>query len=291
VSVPRPASEPSLRSSSRGIYLNGATIMTTSTPHLLETAREAGFIGVEVRSERLLHSLAEVRVAAAVVRPGEAWSLNGLQLQLLEGRALDRERLENELPPRLEICRVLGIPYLLIVPPRGADVDRDHAIGAMQEGIRIARDGAGKVGVRVAFEFLGFGDCPIDTPSLAGAVVEAEPGVDVVLDSCHWHASGSGSLAAFPVDRLVMVHVNDAPAKPPRDVEDADRVLPGAGVIRLAGLLAVLTDRGYRGPFSLETFNPAYWDEDPGLVAGRGLAAMRRLLDEAFPVTKSLAAG
>jgi 2-keto-myo-inositol isomerase len=80
-------------------------------------------------------------------------------------------------------------------------------------------------------------------------------------------------------------------SRPDEEEPSSVTVLPGAGVIRLAGLLAELTDRGYRGPFSLETFNPAYWDEDPGLVAGRGIAAMRRLLDEAFPATKSLAAG
>ena len=150
------------------------------------------------------------------MRPGEVWSLNGLQLQLRPDGSLDRERLEAELPPRLEICRALGAAYLLVVPPRQAGADRDPAVRAMRDGLTAARDAAAAIGVGIAFEFLGFADCPIDTPALAGEVVADLSGIDLVLDSCHWHASGSGPLTAFPVERLAMVHLNDAPAKPPR---------------------------------------------------------------------------
>jgi 2-keto-myo-inositol isomerase len=102
----------------------------------------------------------------------------------------------------------------------------------------------------------------------------------MVLDSCHWHASGGESLEAFPCERIAMVHLNDAPPKPPREIEDADRVLPGEGVIRLRDLLAELQRRGYRGPYSLETFNPSYWEESPEEIARRGKAALDRLFSE-----------
>jgi 2-keto-myo-inositol isomerase len=257
-------------------YLNGATIMTTRTGRHIEVARAAGFDGVEVRAERLLRAPDEVREAAATVRPGEVWSLNGIQLQLGPDGRLDRERLEAELPPRLGICRSLGASYLLVVPPRAPGAERAPSVTAMRDGLARIRDVTAPIGVGTAFEFLGFGDCPIDTPALAAEVVSAVPGVDLVLDSCHWHASGAGSLDGFPVDRLAMVHLNDAPAKPPREIEDADRVMPGAGVIRLADLVGDLTGRGYLGPWSLETFNPAYWADDPMVIATTG----RRLLGD-----------
>jgi len=260
----------------RGIFLNGATIMTTPTARHVEIARAAGFDGVEVRAERLLDAPDEAREAAAIVEPGEVWSLNGIQLQLAADGGLDRERLEAELPPRLEICRSLGASYLLVVPPRAAGADRMTSVMAMRDGLARVRDAADSLGVGAAFEFLGFADCPIDTPAVAGEVVAAVPGVELVLDSCHWHASGAGSLDAFPVDRLAMVHLNDAPDKPPREIEDADRVLPGQGVIHLADLVADLSRRGYRGPWSLETFNPMYWQDDPMDIATTG----RQLLDD-----------
>ncbi len=266
------------------LYLNGATIMTTATARHIEVSRLAGFDGVEVRAERLLDAPDELAEAAAIIRPGEVWSLNGIQLQLNPHASLERTRLDSELAPRLDICRALGAAYLLVVPPRAAGADRDRSIAAMRDGLAVIRDRAAAISVGTAFEFLGFGDCPIDTPALAGEVVAEVPGVELVLDSCHWHASGSGSIDDFPVDRLAMVHLNDAPPKAPREIEDADRLLPGAGVIRLEALVGALKARGYRGPWSLETFNPIYWSEDPLRIASQG----RRLIDDLVRPERSI---
>jgi len=264
-----------------GIYLNGATIMTTPTGRHIEIARQAGYDGVEVRAERLLDGPDELAEAARLVRPGEVWSLNGIQLHVRPDGSLDRARLDAELEPRLAICRRLDAAYLLVVPPRAADADRGRTIEAMREGLATVRDRAAPDGIGVAFEFLGFADCPIDTPALAGRVVAGLPGVDLVLDSCHWHASGDGSLAAdFPIERLAMVHVNDAPAKSPRDIEDADRLLPGLGVIDLASLVGQLRRADYVGPWSLETFNPAYWSADPVRIAREGRSRLAEVLGQ-----------
>ena len=152
-------------------HLNGATIMTTPTDRHLRIARETGYEGVEVRAERLLTAPDEVASAARMVRPGEVWSLNGIQLQLGPDGGVDRERLAAEMEPRLEICRRMGAAYLLVVPPRAPTADRERAIEAMRDGLAILADAAGREALGIAFEFLGFGDCPIDTPTLAGRVV------------------------------------------------------------------------------------------------------------------------
>ncbi len=261
------------------VHLNGATIMTTPTDLHIRIARETGYEGVEVRAERLLAAPAEVATAGEMVRPGEVWSLNGIQLQLDLDGGLDQGRLAAEMAPRLDICRRLGAAYLLVVPPRAPHADRERAIEAMRDGLAILRDAAANDGIGIAFEFLGFGDCPIDTPDIAGRVVADLPGVDLVLDSCHWHASGGGSLDAFPIDRLAMVHLNDAPPKAPREIEDADRLLPTRGVIRLTKLVGTLRAAGYRGPWSLETFNPDYWAAAPEQIAVEGRDAVARVLD------------
>jgi 2-keto-myo-inositol isomerase len=265
-------------SGNRRVFLNGATIMTTPTPRHLEIARETGYDGVELRAERLLESADEVRATAREVQPGEVWSLNGVLISLLPSGDLDRARLVADLESRLPICRDTGAAYLLAVPPRLPGATAESALPGIREGLEVARDAGARDGVRIAFEFLGFHDCPIRAPELAAAAVAGLEGVDLVLDSCHWHASGAAPLAAFPVDRLAMVHLNDAPAKEPARIEDADRVLPGDGVIALGSLVQELRERGYGGPWSLETFNPGYWDEDARSVARRGRDALRRTL-------------
>lgn len=272
------ASDVDMAAGRRGLYLNGATIMTTRTDEHIRIAREAGYDGVELRAERLLEAPAEVDAAVAIVLPGETWSLNGIQIQLAADGDLDRRRLAAELPPRLEVCQRTKAAYLLVVPPRVAGVSSGAAVGPVSEGLAVAAGAAAEVGVRVAFEFLGFADSPIRTPEHAADVVARVAAADLVLDSCHWHASGGGSLDGFPVERLAMVHLNDAPAKQPDLIEDADRVLPGLGVIRLAELVGMLRARGYRGPWSLETFNPDYWERDPLSVARDGKARLDALL-------------
>jgi 2-keto-myo-inositol isomerase len=87
-------------------------------------------------------------------------------------------------------------------------------------------------------------------------------------------------LDSFPIERLALVHLNDAPEKPPRQIEDEDRVLPGEGVIQLKGLIAALKARRFTGPWSLETFNPRYWREAPDDIARRGYAATDALFAE-----------
>lgn len=259
-------------------YLNGATIMTTPTPRSLEIARETGYAGIEARAERLVSDPVETRVTAEAVREGEVWSLNGVRISLLADGRLDRDQLQADLAARLAICESIGAHALLTVPPRMAGLTEERALGGVRQGLELARDGADSRGITIAFEFLGFADCPTRTPDAASRTVAGLEGIALVLDSCHWHASGSGQLDAFPVERLAMVHLNDAPSKLPELVEDGDRVLPGLGVIRLGKLISELRARGYSGPWSLETFNPGYWTDDPASVARRGASALDILL-------------
>lgn len=260
------------------IYLNGATVMTTPTPRSLEIAREAGYAGIEARTERLLNDASEIRATAGIVRPGEVLTLNGVALTVQADGRMDRRLIEDDLKPRLQICQDLGARYLLAIPPRAPGLATRRAIPATRDALELARDRADRIGIRIAFEFLGFGDCPINTPAIATETVDGIEGIDLVLDSCHWHASGAEPLAGYPINRLALVHLNDAPAKPPREIEDADRVLPGDGVINLKALIEQLRTGKYQGPWSLETFNPGYWTEDPQGIAGRGHAAIDALL-------------
>ena len=262
-------------------YLNGATVMTTSTQRSLEIARETGYAGIEARAERLLTDAAEVRAIAGIVRPGEVLTLNGVALTVRPDGRMDRRLIEDDLRPRLQICKDLGSPYLLAIPPRAPGLETHRAIPATRDAIELARERADRMGIRIAFEFLGFADCPINSPAIAAETVDGIEAVDLVLDSCHWHASGGQPLNSYPVDRLALVHLNDAPDKPSREIEDADRVLPGEGVIKLATLLGDLKARKYAGPWSLETFNPAYWKEEPGAIARRGHAAVDAVLASA----------
>src|SRR5437867_8720758 len=226
--------------------------MTTPTQRVLKIARATGYAGVEARAERLLTDPAEVRATAEAARPDDVLTLNGVAVTVRAAGRVDRQRVDADLGPRLRICAALVSPYLPAIPPRAPGLATRKAIPGTRDALELARDRADAMGIRIAFEFLGFGDCPINTPAIAAETVDGIDGIDLVLDSCHWHASGGEPLEGYPVERLVLVHLNDAPAKPPRLIEDADRVLPGQGVIKLAELTRELAARGYGGPWSLD---------------------------------------
>ena len=84
------------------------------------------------------------------------------------------------------------------------------------------------------------------------------PNVGLLLDCYHWY-TGHGTLddlRGIRIERIVHVHVNDAPAGLPIDEQqDLVRDLPGeTGVIDIAGFLGLLRDIGYDGPVTAEPF-------------------------------------
>lgn len=85
--------------------------------------------------------------------------------------------------------------------------------------------------------------------------------VGLLVDCWHWYASGGTlmDLASIPLEQIVHVHINDAPADVALpDLVDNVRELPGAtGEIGVRGFLSTLAALGYEGPVAVETFSKA----------------------------------
>ena len=98
------------------------------------------------------------------------------------------------------------------------------------------------------------------------ALCDASAGnVGVTLDAWHWHHSGGtvAEIRAADASRIVHVHVSDARAMPAEQVRDDMRLLPGEGVIDLAGFFGALKAIGYRGGVAPETIGPRIPDTMP----------------------------
>jgi sugar phosphate isomerase/epimerase len=85
------------------------------------------------------------------------------------------------------------------------------------------------------------------------------PNVGLLLDCWHWYTAGNTreELSRVSPDKVVYVHVNDAPAGIPVDEQvDNVRGMPGeTGVIDIAGFLQTLQSIGYDGPVTPEPFS------------------------------------
>lgn len=68
------------------------------------------------------------------------------------------------------------------------------------------------------------------------------------------------------------VHFADTPRLPPLEVaEQKDRAFPGEGLAPMQRILNKLVEKGYKGPLSLELFDPVVRTTDPQLIAAKGL--------------------
>lgn len=269
--------------------LNGATTGdAVSLEADLRLAAGAGYQGVELRDTKIERYLAAGGALEAVRGLArdlglEVYSINALEdATLRTGAALAqvvaRGRLLARWARALDCSAIVAVPSIL--PPGGltaAEV-RARTVAAL----RALLVGTAEFGVRVGFEFLGFPTCSVNTLRAARDVLEelGEARAGLVIDAFHFYAGGSRleDLDGLDGERLVIVHLDDAEPGPPSSLGDAQRLLPGLGVIPLAPLIERIRQTGYRGPYSLELFRPEYWARDPAALAREGLECMRRYL-------------
>ncbi len=109
--------------------------------------------------------------------------------------------------------------------------------------------------------------------------------VGLLVDCYHWHTAGNSTmdLAAIPLEQIVHVHVNDAPAGVAiPDLQDGVRELPGAtGAIDIVGFLSTLSALGYDGPVAVETFSAKLKQMTPDEAAQAAGTAMKSIFEAA----------
>lgn len=105
-----------------------------------------------------------------------------------------------------------------------------------------------------------------------------EPNVGLLVDSWHWYTARHTveDLQKLPREKIIHVHVNDAPNKPIEEQLDNQRLLPGeSGVIDLVGFLGAIKAKGYHGFIAVETFSETV----PKLGLMRAAKAAKQALD------------
>ena len=112
------------------------------------------------------------------------------------------------------------------------------------------------------------------------AAAAQHPDACVLPDIYHLYKGGSEffDLSLLSGKRIHMFHMNDYPDIPRDKINDADRVYPGDGIAPVSKILKMVMDSGFDGVLSLELFNRTYWQQDPNLVASKGLEHMKRAL-------------
>jgi sugar phosphate isomerase/epimerase len=236
----------------------------------LEAYRESGASLHELQ-QRL--SDTNLRVESAI----------GFAQWIVDDDAQRRAGLET-LKRDMDLVRQLG-GTRIAAPPAGAtdqsDLDLDRAAERYAAVLEIGRE----MEVTPQLEVWGFSKalgrlCDV----IYVAVAAGHEDACLLPDVYHLFKGGSDfrSLSLIGGSAVHVMHLNDYPDSTPREaMQDRDRVYPGDGAAPLGDIIGQLQANGFRGVFSLELFNPAYWEQPIEEVLATGLAKMKAAVNTA----------
>ncbi len=179
----------------------------------------------------------------------------------------------------------------IAAPPVGAHTQAGPALEVIAGRYRDLLVLGAETGITPQLELWGFSKTLSRLGELAYVATAAEHSDACVLpDFYHIYKGGSRfeGLGMIEASRMHVFHMNDYPSDPPREtIQDANRVFPGDGVCPLPEIIANLIRSGFAGVFSLELFNPEYWQRDALEVAKEGLDKSRAVVKQAQALLQS----
>lgn len=273
--------------------LNTSTIrgQSLSLPQQIDVVASAGYDGIEpwVRDIAAYRdgggSLEEIRrrIADAGLEVVSAIGFGPWIVDDDAARAagLEQARREMRLVAAIGGTRIAAPPIGLhrpgdVSPPLPVIADRYRALCEVGD----------QEGVTPELELWGFSPTMSKLAELAYVVTAAAHRRACVLpDFYHIYKGGNDfeSLSKIEAAAMPCFHINDYPASIPIDqIGDEDRVFPGDGDCDLPSIIAMLIGNGFRGTFSLELFNPEYWQRDATEVCREGLRKSRAVVQAAM---------
>jgi len=266
--------------------LNQATVIQCGTETFLKASHEAGFRCVELRSQKLdeylLHrSHSQLRRLVRDLGMRIA-TLNGLEFFSLvpeDNYPFMLKRAEYQ----LVLCHSLEISDLVLVPSMNPDgIVTGAVIDKTVRTVGLVSKMAKKMGVRVDLEIVGNPSFSLRKIDEALIVLERlqDENVFLALDNlCLYEGENeTDEVRKIPVEKIAIVHANDARKKSVRDYTLQERLFPGDGDLELKTFYGILKEKEYRGPVSVEIFNEEIWAKDPKEAAQRAWQSIQRFL-------------
>jgi len=266
---------------------NGSTTMRAGLVEDIAQAEAAGFDLIEIWAAKLRtylkrHSLEDLKREFAGKRL-KPIAINSIERISFCPDYSEVRRVEQEMEELGSVAHALNCPYIVVVPSfLKKPAPEAVVIKETVARLRVLSEQAKNFPVSLAFEFLGFADCSVNTLALAHRIITQvhRRNVGLVLDTFHFFAGGSSlqSILELNPKKLFILHINDAPPLTRTRLKDKHRLYPGDGVIPLKKIFTGLDRIGYRRLASIELFNPSYWKQPPAQVARTAFQKCKQVL-------------
>lgn len=252
--------------------INQATTMYTDFETDIRAYGKAGFDAVEIWVPKLKEYLGKNSLIKVknLLKKQKIKAIGACyQAGLMFAAGDERKKVMEEFYEKLEICRFLEIPVLVVPSDSPAQLKDDTYDGAAKN-LKEANDIAEKYGVKLALEFLAkskFIGCVSTAVEILRKINSSNTGI--LFDTFHFYAGISKfeDINSLNGKNVFLVHINDVENKHREILTDKNRVLPGEGIIPLKKIMRKLEKQGYSGFYSLELFNQKLWEQNPYDVA------------------------
>jgi 2-keto-myo-inositol isomerase len=252
------------------VGINGATMKPWSLEVQITKASSAGFEGLEIWRDKLEQYLAEHEMAELVDLLAshhiEPVGICFLFIGYGDGQA---ERVEA-MRETVRLAASLGAAAIAVCPAMPPDgMSKAEALRLATAEVKTLAAIAADQGVNLLLEPLGLHPI-VPGPTEAMEIIEGagSPNVKLLFDVFHYYQSSVSleEIAATPVERLGVIHVNDCEDLPKENLSHLMRLYPTLGVLPAAEMLRIPRDQGFEGYVTVEVFRPEYWDNDPDLA-------------------------
>jgi len=274
------------------LAFHGATTMTSDLETDVAVSAQAGFRALEVWAAKVDRYLAQHSLddPKALFESKGILPLTLNSIEFIAFRGAEYAQIQARCRELCRIAQAIGCPTIVVVPSPLPDRNMAWA-EVVAESVRVLRDLsdiAHVYGVKLSFEFLGFGWCSVRTPRAAFEIVKqvARDNVGLTLDAAHFYGGGGrlSEIDQLDPQSIYAFHLDDLEDTPKEAITDATRLLPGLGVVPLGEICARLKRIGYGGPCSIELFRPEYWNWDPKELAIKAREAAMQVLSPHFQV-------
>lgn len=243
---------------------NQATTMKNSTLQIdLEYCEKHEYDLIEIRLDKLKdylkdHTVKDLKAFfdRSRIKPFAFNALEFISFRDEEGY----RQIVDDLKFLCEVGEVIDCKKIIVVP--NFDIGNYTRKQIQAETVRVLRDlsdRAQSYGVSLAFEFVGYPNCSVNTFGQAYEIVMAvnRDNVGVVLDCFHFHAMNSRleDLRQADPEKIFVFHLDDCEDLPAGTLRDHHRVWPGHGCVELDAILGTLKQIGYSEMASVEIFS------------------------------------
>jgi len=187
----------------------------------------------------------------------------GFPVNFRKDDAVFRQDLEK-LPAAAQFAAAIDCPRMVTYVMASSPTPKAELKKTLKERFQASAEVLARSNVRLGMEFLGPLHIRRSGPhefiwrmdEMLDFAKEIGSNVGLLLDSWHWHHAGGrlSDIQAAGKQRIVHVHLADAPNLPPEKIRDNERLLPGEGVIDFKGFLQTLRKIGYEDGLSPEVF-------------------------------------